>query len=341
MSFSKFLKTAIQALTGTGKKSSNGKFDIQDLITPHALINGIFGKDRTKNITNDKIDAFDVINPTGLINYVYEKNQQDVAKRKEEEEKRLTATVPAHTIDAGTINTTPIPKEIPEPTPEPTPELKPEIPDTTDENVSTTINPSGYITAEEWMKWLEEDRAARWERDDRIQAEVQAREDNAWQRGVRDMQLAGINPNLINATPAASGGGITSSSGIDYSGLMSEQAAKYSADVQSAIEAMNRQFQKETLEIGQKFELLLQEHSYNRQEALEAMKAENEMFMQEYLQTWKKELLEYEIITENEYKIAMQEDSQLHETELKEKERVMSYVLGFAQIIGGIASAFR
>lgn len=239
-----------------------------------------------------------------------------------------TAYVPPSTL-TGTATSTPTP------TPTPTPE----VPDTTDENVSTTINPSGYITAAEWMKWLEEDRAARWEREDTIRAETQAREDNAWQRGVRDMQLAGINPNLINATPAASGGGITNSNGIDYSGLMSEQAAKYSADVQSEIAAMDRQFQKETIEMGQKFELLLQENSYNRQEALEAMKAENELYLQEYLQKWKEELLKYEIITENEYKIALQEDAQLSAAEQGKKNRTMYYILGFANLVGTVLKA--
>lgn len=239
-----------------------------------------------------------------------------------------TAYVPPSTL-TGTATSTPTP------TPTPTPE----IPDTTDQNVSTTINASGYITPTEWFKWLEEDRAARWEREDTIRAETQAREDNAWQRGVRDMQLAGINPNLINATPAASGGGITNSSGIDYSGLMAEQAAKYGADVQSEIAAMDRQFQKETIEIGQKFELLLQENSYNRQEALEAMKAENELYLQEYLQKWKEELLKYEVITENEYKIALQEDAQLNAAEQGKKERIVKYVLGFCSLVGGVLRA--
>ena len=80
-----------------------------------------------------------------------------------------------------------------------------EVKDETDTNTGTnTID---------WIKWAEEDRNLRWEREDAIRAETQAREDSAYQRAVADMRKAGINPNLMNVQPASSGGGITQASG--------------------------------------------------------------------------------------------------------------------------------
>lgn len=73
------------------------------------------------------------------------------------------------------------------------------------------------------IEFLEQDRNARWEREDAIRAETQAREDNAYQRAIDDMQKAGINPNLLgNITPAASGGGITNQAGLDMGALQTE-----------------------------------------------------------------------------------------------------------------------
>lgn len=86
---------------------------------------------------------------------------------------------------------------------------EPIIQDTTNDNVETSIGGN-------WQDWAKEMQERQWQREDEIRAETQAREDSAWQRAVADMQKAGVNPNLVNASPAASGGGITSATGIDY-----------------------------------------------------------------------------------------------------------------------------
>lgn len=88
-------------------------------------------------------------------------------------------------------------------------ENAPIIQDTTNNNVETSIGGN-------WQDWAKEMQERQWQREDEIRAETQAREDSAWQRAVADMQKAGVNPNLVNASPAASGGGITSATGIDY-----------------------------------------------------------------------------------------------------------------------------
>lgn len=54
-----------------------------------------------------------------------------------------------------------------------------------------------------------------WEREDAIRAEIQAREDNAYQRAVADMKQAGVNPNLQSISGASSGGGITTATKKD------------------------------------------------------------------------------------------------------------------------------
>ena len=88
-----------------------------------------------------------------------------------------------------------------------------DIEDKTDENLG--------INTIDWVKWAEDERNARWEREDAIRKETQEREDTAYQRAVADMRKAGINPNLVGASPAASGGGITQASGTNLDGLMS------------------------------------------------------------------------------------------------------------------------
>lgn len=103
-----------------------------------------------------------------------------------------------------------------EKTPIDTPTNKPtqDIEDKTDENLGTkTIS---------WIEWAEQEQAKRWARDDAIMYATWEREDTAWQRGVEDMRKAGINPNLVGAQPAASGGGITQSSGQNLEGLTSQ-----------------------------------------------------------------------------------------------------------------------
>lgn len=111
-------------------------------------------------------------------------------------------------------------------------ENKPIIEDKTGENEELTLR--------NWQDWAKEMQERQWQREDAIRAETQAREDNAWQRAVEDMQKAGVNPNLVNASPATSGGGITSATGIDYS--------PYSALMGANNEEMQRRFEEKLKE---------------------------------------------------------------------------------------------
>lgn len=72
-------------------------------------------------------------------------------------------------------------------------------------------------TLQDTLKWAEEQQAKEWAREDEIRKETQAREDSALQRWVADAQRAGINPNLFSGQGAASGGGITSATGLNMS----------------------------------------------------------------------------------------------------------------------------
>lgn len=85
--------------------------------------------------------------------------------------------------------------------------------------VAQKINPTaGKDTSlEDSMKWAEEQQKKEWEREDQIRKETQEREDTAVQRWVEDVRKAGINPNLFSGTGAASGGGITSATGLNTS----------------------------------------------------------------------------------------------------------------------------
>ena len=75
---------------------------------------------------------------------------------------------------------------------------------------NTFANIENAITPFDPLKWAEEQQNKLWQREDSIRTQTQAREDNAYQRAIDDMQKAGINPNLMGSiTPAASGGGIT------------------------------------------------------------------------------------------------------------------------------------
>lgn len=90
----------------------------------------------------------------------------------------------------------------------------PSVEDKTNENVETAIPLS---STEEWLKIIQDAQKAQWERDDAKQAHIEEREDTAYQRAVADMRKAGINPNLMNVTPAESGGGFTAAQGMDFS----------------------------------------------------------------------------------------------------------------------------
>ena len=77
-----------------------------------------------------------------------------------------------------------------------------------------------------------------WEREDAIRKETQEREDTAYQRAVEDMRKAGINPNLVNVSPAGSGGGITQATGqgsmsTEMSGVIQEAIANINNTVKA------------------------------------------------------------------------------------------------------------
>ncbi len=94
------------------------------------------------------------------------------------------------------------------------------IQDTTTDNIENNI--SGVSSVDEWKKWAEEQQQKLWAREDAIRKETQQREDTAWQRSVEDMKKAGINPNLVNAQPAESGGGITQATQMDMSTIANQ-----------------------------------------------------------------------------------------------------------------------
>lgn len=91
------------------------------------------------------------------------------------------------------------------------------IEDKTDENLGTN-----NISAMDWIAWAEQEQAKQWAREDEIRQHVEEREDSAWQRGVEDMRKAGINVNLVGASPAASGGGINQATGQNLTGATTQ-----------------------------------------------------------------------------------------------------------------------
>lgn len=80
-----------------------------------------------------------------------------------------------------------------------------DIQDKTNENQE--FNLDGIF--EDYFDRIKEEQQIVWDREDAIRKEAQEREDTAYQRAVKDMQQAGINPNLMNVQPASAGGGIT------------------------------------------------------------------------------------------------------------------------------------
>lgn len=117
------------------------------------------------------------------------------------------------------------------------------ITDTTDQNIISPIDQARQQALE--------DQKRLWEREDAIRKETQAREDSAWQRSVEDARKAGINPNLINLTPAASGGGITAGTPIDYT----MQEAEHSRMTQKEIAAYERATKLMIQQLEQEFEM--------------------------------------------------------------------------------------
>lgn len=88
--------------------------------------------------------------------------------------------------------------------------------DTTNENIETQINGSSIYD------WLEQQQKKEWER-----------EDSAYTRMVADMQRAGINPNLYNATPMQS------------SSITNAGTSAYSADLEKAVKELELQIEQD------------------------------------------------------------------------------------------------
>ena len=126
---------------------------------------------------------------------------------------------------AGTPQTEPKKEEQPTPALTPTPDIK----DETSTNVEQSINNTDVL---EMLKSL---RNEQWAREDEIRKETQAREDNAFSRGIADMRRAGVNVNLVGAQPAESGGGITQATGID-SNIYSAETNKFIALLEQEID---------------------------------------------------------------------------------------------------------
>lgn len=97
-----------------------------------------------------------------------------------------------------------------------TPEIMPTEPSIKDETNTNAESASSSLDYQSIFNFMEEQQKKQWEREDAIRLETQQREDTAWQRAIEDMRKAGINPNLVNASPAESGGGITNTTGLDY-----------------------------------------------------------------------------------------------------------------------------
>lgn len=102
-----------------------------------------------------------------------------------------------------------------------------------DETMNNLENPIDY------RQQAIEDQERLWKREDEIREHIEAREDSAWQRAVEDMKKAGVNPNLVDAGPAQSGGGISSASGMDYT----MQQEEYDRETQKIIQAIANEFQ--------------------------------------------------------------------------------------------------
>ena len=88
------------------------------------------------------------------------------------------------------------------------------IKDTTGQNEEIPINNYSF---DEIMKMIDKNQKEQWKREDEIRKHQEEREDSAYQRAVNDMVKAGINPNLMNVTPAESGSGVTTPAEKNYS----------------------------------------------------------------------------------------------------------------------------
>lgn len=178
---------------GDTPESVDGEWQWGDLFNPASLVNGLFGQDRTESTTNGEFDWSDLFHYRGVADWAKAKlGMNEVDPRKPVVDTVIEA------MPEGGVE-----------------EPKQEVQDTTDQNIEVGINGTGGAT-QSIFDFIEQQQQKQWEREDLIRAETQQREDTAYQRAVADMQAAGINPNLMNVSPASSGGGITSATGKNY-----------------------------------------------------------------------------------------------------------------------------
>lgn len=199
-----FLKNTWLHGTGLHENANDGRWQWSDLATPWATLNAIFG-------TEKPLDEDSTAGITGGGGANEAESGGGGAGggggfRDEEDHIKTPGEIlnGAQDILDGILNGKPKPEE------------QPTIQDTTQNGIESAINGTDI------MQFMEEQQAKQWEREDAIRAETQAREDTAMQRAVEDARKAGINPNLMNIQPAASGGGITSATGLEYQTYQAE-----------------------------------------------------------------------------------------------------------------------
>lgn len=185
------MSTALQrwfmGTLGKHPNQNNGTFEWEDLLNVHALLNAV-----TKGAIVDS--AYQYNTPSGTVDTITNDVVEDIMPNITE------------SLDAGNKGGIEIKPNTESKTPNT--ELN-NVTDSTNENIEKPIG-------NDILSFMEEQQKKQWEREDTIRKETQAREDSAYQRTVKDMQAAGINPNLMNVSPAASGGGITNATGLDY-----------------------------------------------------------------------------------------------------------------------------
>lgn len=114
-----------------------------------------------------------------------------------------------------------------------------------------TVRPEGVYDIAGWQDFALQMRDEQWAREDAIRAETQAREDTAFSRAIGDLRRSGVNVNLLgNISPAESGGGITSATGIDSDTITQSM----SADLETILQENQALIDKAILEIEQAFE---------------------------------------------------------------------------------------
>lgn len=143
--------------------------------------------------------------PSDLTPPMIEVLPENITKPETNTEKEVPKVEDVPKVETGTENNV-------KPEPEP-PIIIQEEEKVTDDTFNNLEN---VITPFDPLKWAEEQQAKMWEREDAIREQTRYDQQHAYEYAVRDMERAGINPNLLgNITPAGSGGGITNATPAD------------------------------------------------------------------------------------------------------------------------------